>query len=662
MVLLLNKQIIKGKEENSIMPQSPQLKVNNKIVNWIIKNYLSIIVFSFIELIVLLHSSSIWVDTKQNTISSYSLTKVYQECIVSSSESSKCFNVDIHDIQIAVIEFYADIIQGAGDLEWKLKGSNGEYLYSGQLSQNNYADGKYRIEFGEIILKNFDRYQLELALLNDGIIQVYTDADNYIRAVYHYNFQYRRIIMVIIILANIGIAIIIILLLGQVSIYKKYWILAISTGILSVSLVIPLSTPDEFRHFARAYSLAEGNSLCRYDEQGEPYIDIPTDIYNLRYMAPDNVDQRVDETNFTINISRWIYYLKSEDHDDRIEAWMGGVHEKGILEYLPQVIAIKIGMLLGVRQIWLFYWARIGNWIAAVLIWFLSLWMVPKYKLLFVVLYCMPTNIIMACTSSTDGLVNALVMLIMAICIMCYYNHKTLMDKKVLIVLFVVSTYIAIIKLPYMLVMFLFVALDTDLSYSKADWKKIFKLFIIVTGICLLSYCVASFYKNFYVYNNSTSNYTEVFLYMIKHGVETARVLFLQEFLYNFDGYYRQAIAINNFDITVLVLPYSMLMICGGTCERSEKEIKTIQLVIIMLICGVIWAGILLAAYLWTGVGAARLWGVQGRYMCPVIMIGSLFVALNDKLYSRNSVKYIPTFCMFIMIVAFMNIIQIQWV
>ena len=82
----------------------------------------------------------------------------------------------------------------------------------------------------------------------------------------------------------------------------------------------------------------------------------------------------------------------------------------------------------------------------------------------------------------------------------------------------------------------------------------------------------------------------------------------------------------------------------------------------IMLICSAIWAIVLLAAYFWTGIGATQLWGVQGRYMCPVIMIGSLLFALSDKIHSANSAKYIPAFCMFIMIVAFMNIVQIQWV
>ncbi len=647
---------------NNSMPQNSQFTFKKKIANGIIKNYAAIIVFGIIEIIVLLHSSSIWEDTKQNTVSSYSLTKSYQENVVSDSEGSKYFNVDIHDNHIAGIEFYADIIEGTGEVEWKLWGSNGDCIFAGQLSLLNYADSKYRIEFGETIIQNLDYYQLELTLLNGGSIQVYTDADNYIRAVYHYNFQYRRAILVFITLANIGIAIIMILLLCKISIYIKFWIIAVSTGILSIIFVTPLSMPDEFRHFARAYSIAEGNELCRYDDQGEPYIDIPTDIYNLRYMAPDNVDQRADETNFTINISRWIYYLKSENHDDRTEAWMGGVDEKGILEYLPQIIAIKIGMLLGAKQIWLFYWSRMGNWIAAALIWFLCLRMVPKHKHLIVVLYCMPTNIIMACTSSTDGLVNALVMLVMVMCILCYYNHKTLMDKKVLIVLFIVSTYIAIIKLPYILVLYLFVALDPEMSCTGADWRKLFRNVLLVTGMCLLSYCVASCYKNLYVYKNSTGNFIEFILYTIKHSLEIVRVLFLQEFVYNFDKYYRSAIAVNNLDITVLVLPYSILMIYGGACEKSEKNIKTIQLVIIMLICSAIWAVILLAAYLWTGIGATQLWGVQGRYMCPVIMIGSLLFALSDKIYSKNSAKFIPVFCMFIMIVAFMNIVQTQWV
>lgn len=642
------------------MPRNPQLK--SKIVDWITKNYATILIFSIIEIIVLLHSSSVWEDTKQNTLSSYNLTKMYREDIISEGEIGKYFNVDIHDTQLVGIEFYTDIIEGLGEVAWKLWGSNGDCITGGLLSQNNYTDGKYRIEFGHNIIQNLDQYQLELTLLNSGAIQVYTDVDNYIRAIYYYNFQYRETIMVCIILVNIGIAIIMILLLSKISIYKKYWIIAISTGILSITLVIPLSTPDEFRHFARAYSIAEGNLLCRYDEQGEPYTDIPASIYNLRYIAPENVDQRTDETNFTINMSRWIYYLKSEDHVDRTEAWMGGVHEKGILEYLPQVIAIKIGMLLGVRQIWLFYWARVGNWIVAALIWFLSIRLIPKYKFLLVVLYCMPTNIITACTSSTDGLVNALVMLVMAICIMCYYNHKTLAEKKILIILLVLSMYIAIIKLPYMLVIYLFVALDPEIPYTKEKWKKLFRKIMIVSGICLLSYCVASYYKKFYVHTNNTNNYVEFILYMLKHRLEIIRVLFLQEFLYNFDKYFRQAVAINNLEITVLVLPYSVLMLYGGACDRSDKKIKTIQLVMIMLICSAIWAIVLLAAYFWTGIGATQLWGVQGRYMCPVIMIGSLLFALSDKIYSANSAKYVPAFCMFVMIVAFMNIVQIQWV
>lgn len=644
------------------MLRSQEFGCKNKILNWITKNYGKILVFCIIELIVLLHSSGIWKDTRQNTVSRYSLEKEYQTDILSSGGSDQFYNIDIHDIHIVKIEFYADIMEGTGQVEWILQGSDGQSLASGQLCKDNYVDGKYAIELTDGIIENIDTYRLELILTGSDSLQVYSDSDNFIRAIYYYNFHYGKAIRLLIFVANLGIAIIVILLLSEVSIYKKFWIIAISTGLYFIPFVIPLSTADEFRHFARAYSIAEGNLLCKYDDQGEPYTDIPSNLYNLRYMAPENVDQVADETNFTISISRWIYYLKCKNNDNRVSAWMGGVHEKGLLEYLPQVVAIKIGMFLGVRQILLFYWARVGNWITAAFIWFLSIKIVPKCKLLFAVLYCMPTNIVYACTSSTDGLLNAMIMFVVAIALRCYYNNIKLLNKKVMLILFVISSYILIIKMPYILVIYLFVALDPEVSYIKKDWKKIVRDGVILTGICIFSYLFVRFYKSFYIHGGSSTHYGEYIQYMLGHLLTVSRVLFLQEFLYNFDGYYRQALAINSLNVTELVVPYTVLMVYGAISQNAEKKAKNIQIIVILLICSAIWASILLAAYFWTGIGATQLWGVQGRYMCPVIMVGSLGLALSDKIKSEIRGKYIPAFCMFILLVAFLRIIQIQWI
>ncbi len=629
---------------------------------WLYNNLKAIFIFIIIAIISLSYITNVWYEIDDMTISSYHLeTNYYTQEL--KDNNKYYFNIDIHDSKLIWLNFWADILEGNGEIKWSLL-ENQNCISTGQLTNDNYNQGQFKIELNVDTIKDSGFYQLQLEPLNTTSLQIYVDENNYLKATYYYLFQYNNTLKYMLVILDILRMGVVILLLSRLNICIKYWIMAVSMGILSIIIVIPYSTADEFRHFARAYSVANGQFVCEYNEQKEPYTYIPTNLYNLRYIAPENSISISDETNFNANLSRWLYYLKCDNTSENVSAWIGGVSDKGIFEYLPQVIAMWGGMILGVKQIWLFYFARIGNWLAITLIWYIAIRIVPKHKYLFIVLYCMPTNIVYACTSSTDGLLNAFIMLIMSIAIRRYYDNIELTNKKILISIIPIITYIAIIKLPYLLVAFLLVALDVNTKNLRNNWKIIIKNIIIVTVVCIGSYLLAVFLKGLYEPNiniNDSGN-VEHLKYALEHIYEVIHIL-VQAFMGIMDETYCQAIYINSFCISILVLPYSLLMLYSATIEENKKVINTLQITIMILICSFIWGSILIVAYFWTNIGNPYIWGIQGRYICSIIMIGTVILALRSQ--NHNKIKegrYIMAYCMAIMMVAFFKIIQIQWI
>ncbi len=636
-------------------------QISEKIYRWIQKNYIFVIIFIIVEAIILSVSQGIWHSIENYEVSTYSLETNYQERLLVADENSKIFNLDIHDNQLFNLDIVADNLEGSGEIEWFLHQENEKNILSGQLNETNFSGGRFSIPIDQNILQNGKKYQIELEPLNDTSCQIFVDDNNFIKATYYYTFQYEDILKNILIIMNVAIAIIMIILMCKISIYIKYWIIAVSTGLLSIVIVIPFSTADEFRHFARAYSVANGEFVCQYDEQGNPYVDVPANLYNLRYIAPVNSVHVADETNFVINISSWLYYLKCEDTSEIVSTWVGGTYAKGIFDYLPQAAAMGIGKILGLKQVWLFYLSRMGNWFAAAVIWFLIIKIVPKHKSLFVTLYCMPTNIVYASTSSTDGLLNALVGLMLAIVIKCYFEHIELINKRVLPALLIITTYIAIIKLPYILVIYFFVALDPLMRFEKGKWKRIVQNVAIVTGICIVGYILSHVLTGWYIPNTGGGSDKEHIMYMVNHIFDTMSI-FIKAFFGDMDSYYRQALSVNSFGISILVLPYTMLMLYAGAADRGDKTIKPLQTTVMTLTCAALWGSVLLALYLCTPIGADYIGGVQGRYMCPVIMMGAVIMALLQIVNIKTEGKFVSVYCMFIMVIAFFDIIQIQWI
>lgn len=637
--------------------------VDDKLKLLAANNFSAVLIFLIIGIIVFSYSVNVWYEIEDKTVSSYHLETRYNTQELRQTDDKYSFNIDIHDSDLVWFELWADILDGNGMLKWKLI-QDQNVISTGQLSAENYYQGKYKVVLSVDTIEKAGMYQLEIEPLDTSVIQIYVDSNNYLKATYFYLFQYEMVLKGILIITDLLIMLVVIFLLSKLNLYAKFWIVAVSTGILSIIVVIPLSTADEFRHFARAYSVANGQFICQYSEQNEPYAYIPESLYNLRYIAPDNSIDVSNETNTSINMSRWLYYLKCNDSNNTVSAWMGGVSYKGIFEYLPQVIAMWIGRCLGIKQVWLFYFARVGNWIAIAAIWYAAIKITSKHKILFLVLYCMPTNIVYACTSSTDGLLNALIMLIVALAIRRYYDNNEF-NLKYLVSIIPIVTYIAIIKLPYILITFSFVALDMDTQNLKNNWKRIIKKVAVITGVCITGYLISVFLKGLYKpdINITGGGKADYIRYALEHIVEVVHI-FIQAFMGILDETYRQAIFINSFYISILVLPYSALMVYSGTIEKNEKILNTIQTVIMVSICLLLWGCILIAAYFWTEIGSTYIWGIQGRYICSIIMTGAIVLALRHHNFNNKKVdgRYVAAYCMVIMTVAFLKIVQMQWV
>lgn len=639
---------------------------NDNGKHWLRENFKAILVFAILEIIMISYSVNVWWAVSDKTTSSYHLETSYNTEIIEADGNEHFYNIDISDNKLFQLDFTADLLAGSGEAKWKLYEEENCVLM-GNLQSDSFVQGVCAIKLDKSMPYSGAAYQISIEPINGTSLQIYIDDNNYLNATYYYLFTYGNILRVFVIIINIVISILLILLVSKINIYVKFWIIAVSMGLLSIVIVIPCSTADEFRHFARAYSLANGEFATNYDDEGNAYTEMSENLYNYRYMAPGNSISIADETNFALNLSRWIYYLQLEETEETVHAMLIGVSEKGILEYLPQVIAIWIGKFLKIKPVWFFYLARIGNWLAVAMIWFVAIRLLPRHKMLFIVLYSMPTNIVYSCTSSNDGLLNAFIMLILSIAIKAYYDEIELTNIRVIMPVLLISIYIAIIKLPYVIIVYVLIALSSNIQNIKDNWKKILRGVAIITVLCIVCYLVQSFSLRITRLNlitNSSgggSNGNDHIAYALEHLLKVSQV-FLQTFINRFYGLYHDALAVNSLSVDIVVIPYSILMVYAASIEREKKEINVLQTIILSFICLVMWGSVILVAYFWSGIGATDLWGIQGRYMCPVIMIAAIIFAMRKEERKRIAEeRYIPAMCLGILCVGFICIFQLQW-
>lgn len=533
-------------------------------------------------------------------------------------------------------------IEGQEDVEREIVCDIDEILKEQKLS---FDISTYHLQRGK-------EYILSVSFHLDQEIPICVNSDGTIRLKQVFDFAYTPLLVFIIVAVNV-ITLLSIYLILRYGIRQSYFVgLAIAIGFVLAFVVTPCSMDDEYRHFLRAYEIANGNILMESvdvltpDTTGVPPVladgrfavaEVPYGIDQIKYL--DQTSNYPEQTYFAevsgrLSLNEMFYQLIDLDNKETKSVSMAATVGLSPLSYWPQVIPIFLGQLLGAKPLALFYLARFGNIIVCTLLAYASAKLLPQYQMVIWSLFFIPRATVLRSSCSTDGLLYGLVILLISYIIGIKIKKEKWLKLKSVLIILILAGCISTMKLPYVLVAGLVLIFNKDnYRYVQKNWLA----FLCNVGLALLIACFSLF-----VYINVSSitcsrlgapDSVEISSETVEKASESGdpQKSIIQDahiqYVINNTGewlkmlgreykgvYHRARVSINGyFCLGNLYLLLLLSLLMGKRCANYLERIYMI------LIAIGIWFGILMVFYRMTDPWAATIPRIGDRYILPVI-------------------------------------------
>ena len=520
-----------------------------------------------------------------------------------------------------------------------------------------YQSGKelltqaYNSEKGQVVFKcdnaTFEEgkvYTLRIVFDIIHPVNIWFDEDGIVCA-QQYIVDYQNFLYAMVIIVNI-------LAIGFVLAFMRWkWndkiflAMSLTVGILAVVLTIPFARDDEFRHFVRAYDLAtdgefyqytkpqtEIKGVVSYDANGEgPLVELPKQLDSLRrmdYFDDIRAAGYVSEINLSLCLPKLHSMLQQPEKDETVWASEIATAGRTIYGYWPQVLMIKLGRGLGVRSVFLYYFACIGQVIAVSVIMWISMRLVETKSNMIWFVSFIPVSVMLFASANSDGLMIAEVVLCLSIILHIREQEYHIRDWHMWVLgaiyLFIVYN-IFTNKFPYALLCLGFL----PLLIKKKPSKKVvlFTIVVLVTVvfvlICQRDAILETLYKflpqEYIVY--WMSNFKVVSKMMIKKGLE----LLLQTW---------QAVGGGR------LFSYSILAVC--VLLLSKRGLGWIQKLYACLLFLLMLGVIVVVGYTLTPPDYGQIWGVTFRYILPFLPVAAIVIPMGTETTEIIMKQYYP--------------------
>lgn len=437
--------------------------------------------------------------------------------------------------------------------------------------------------------------------------------------------------LIILVLLILFINFIMIIYLNKKEVLKKekiFLIFSLIYGIPMLFLFPPFQIPDENVHFYRAYAIAEGkvipDRIGNYN--GNP---IPSSISKL--MEVTKFSGIVRNPNGKLKISD----LQSASFIQTNRNELSNFNQVGAaiynpLSYIPQIIGIKLGEVLNLPILFIFYLARIFNFSIWVLVIYLAIKKVPKLKNIFLLLTLNPIGLQQGISLSPDAMLNAFSLLFFSYLFYLYLLDKEVINWKYTMIFFLGIFIPSTIKIVYFLLIILLIGLPLK------KYKKISNFIIIILGISIIT-LVINLIWGVFAPENPINTVGQI--NVLKHNIfDYIEILYLttREMM---QFYIESSVGILGWLDTKLPfwLIYSyILILLIHTFSNKILEKRDFKFLISMLLYVIgIYLGVLTGLYIiFNSPNVPYITGVQGRYFLPLIPI--MIVLLSSKKISVN--------------------------
>ena len=252
--------------------------------------------------------------------------------------------------------------------------------------------------------------------------------------------------------------------------FAAVWLLL---GILYLLSLPIMSEPDSKSHYFRAADVSEGHLISQRDADGNASgtSAVPEDwtgssednvrlsSYEAMQYSSYNIREE-EETVYTFNNTA-LYSPFS---------------------YLPQAVGLLIGRILTGKITWIIYAGRIANFLMIGLVYLMAVTLMPYSKRYIIWAALMPMNLHQAVSLSPDGMVSALVVLMMSAVCMLRFREDARLTGRVIALLYLTGFFLSQYKIVYVGVCLLLFLIPKERFRSVRSYR----MHVVILGAVIL--------------------------------------------------------------------------------------------------------------------------------------------------------------------------------
>ncbi len=408
--------------------------------------------------------------------------------------------------------------------------------------------------------------------------------------------------------------------------WENYFvIIALIFGTIFIFLVRPLSVPDEFNHFMRAYQISEGNFSAHKDRLKGTGGDIPSGIIDLGQKQIYHNSNISNPATIKLNVY------------DRVFIRFDNTALYHPLLYLPQATGILIGRILGMQTLGLLYFGRFFNLLFYAALFYLVLRIAPVGKRSFFVVGLLPMHLLLASSLSADPISTSLLALFVAVFLKLRVMNKRLTNTQFVMLGLLVAA-ISLTKLPVPLCLLLLVLVPYT-TFGQSKKTKLIAIFLFgMIGVAVGGAWLMKATSISTPFGPAGVNQANQISSIIQHPKIFIRALSDTIFRGNSSASLDQyVLALGNLEAWLplwLTLAYTLFL--GFTIKQSKASVSIFKIYEKVFITGLIITMIfiiLLLLYLsWTPVGLTVINGIQARYFTPLLLLTIPIFSYNAKI------------------------------
>lgn len=410
-----------------------------------------------------------------------------------------------------------------------------------------------------------------------------------------------------------------------------FLLIATPIGILMIFLLPDGNVPDEMSHFLKSYDLSYFyTEKLTWEENGTVYAYMPNSY--SEYVGP-YVINIFSPQEFTSKKQMFTMYDSSNDHELKIQKYnISNVDSLNDLCYYPSAVILLLCRLIGINCGISFVLGRSINFLIWLLLCFLSLKIVPKFKKTFLSVMLLPICIQQAIGYNQDYLHNALLFLYIALIIKEIFSKSKISNKNLIIIL-LVGILSSFCKLGYFFISLLTILIPSE-RFKNRKVEIFSKLILIFSTILLFIFIY--FNSNF----NIVSNNDSLSFYSLISNPLFAIKLYTRSFIHWFDYMffrglidgYGYSTKYNGSLIATMSIIFNFIMFFANDLKvKMSYKMRIICALIAFFTTGLIFTSMLGA----NNFDTIYLNGLQARYFIPVVLI--VLIGSNNSLFQIRS-------------------------